>query len=169
MGMTLISLPTVFQLKQTKKHITMAQNATRSNRTVLVASLAMGYLLCTTEAFSSQSRVRPSSSLFVAEKSTYEVDTEVNGEDVNDGRFGHLLQAVGLHGQLKHASDLPSMRTITPNDVFCNRELKMSGIKAIGVRLFGFRVIGCNGTQTLTTFCSCCLFYPPSLIWITRW
>ena len=47
-------------------------------------------------------------------------------------RFDNLLESVGLAGKLTHAKDLPEQRTVTPHDVFCNRELKMSGIRAIG-------------------------------------
>jgi len=52
--------------------------------------------------------------------------------DASGGRFGRLLESVGLGGELTHAKDLPARRTVTPNDVFCNRELKMSHIRAIG-------------------------------------
>ena len=79
-------------------------------------------------------------SLNVADKSTYETTsaTEVNGVGTTTSssshvaRFGDLLAATNLHGHLKHAHDLPNLRTVTPNDVFCNRELKMSHIRAIG-------------------------------------
>ena len=72
---------------------------------------------------------------------TVKLQSTVNGSNINGatttsptgGRFGSILDAVGLGGgKLKHAKDLPPVRTVTPNDVFCNRELKMSGIRAIG-------------------------------------
>ena len=106
-------------------------------QTKLIAVLATGSLLNTSQAFSSNVRRNRKvglSPLFVAEKTTYEVGIDLNGQDPKDGRFHTLLESVGLAGKLKHAPDLPSVRTITPNDVFCNRELKMSDIKAIGVR-----------------------------------
>ena len=58
----------------------------------------------------------------------------VNG---NNGHFNasnaELLDAVGLDaGDLKHVLSIPSTRVVSPNDVFCNRELKMSGIRAVG-------------------------------------
>lgn len=77
---------------------------------------------------------RSSSARSVANNKVEE-EIEKNGEVANDddgGRFGSLLAAVGLAGKLTHAKDLPEQRTITPHDVFCNRELKMSGIRAIG-------------------------------------
>jgi 5' nucleotidase family len=48
------------------------------------------------------------------------------------GRFDSLLSSVGLEGKLKHISDLPSERTISTYDIFCNRELRMSAVRAIG-------------------------------------
>lgn len=49
------------------------------------------------------------------------------------GRYDELLQSVGLDdGQIKHAKRLPDSRLVSPNDIFCNRELKLDGIKAIG-------------------------------------
>jgi 5' nucleotidase family len=82
-------------------------------------------------------------SLNVAEKSTaFETTTftELNGAtgtsftntNSNTSRFGDLLAAADLQGHLKHVPDLSQVRTVTPNDVFCNRELKMSHIRAIG-------------------------------------
>lgn len=48
------------------------------------------------------------------------------------GRFDDLLSSVGLSGKLSQLENLPPSRPLSPNDVFCNRELKLSGIKAIG-------------------------------------
>jgi hypothetical protein len=48
------------------------------------------------------------------------------------GRFDSLLSSVGLEGKLKHISDLPSERTVSTYDIFCNRELRMSAVRAIG-------------------------------------
>lgn len=47
-------------------------------------------------------------------------------------RFDELLASVGLEGKLKHARDLPPKRTVGLYDIFCNRELNLSNIKAIG-------------------------------------
>lgn len=47
-------------------------------------------------------------------------------------RYSSLLDQVGLTGQLKHVANLPAKRVISPYDIFCNRELKLSGIRAIG-------------------------------------
>ena len=50
------------------------------------------------------------------------------------GRYDDLLASVGLTGDDAIAS-LPSLNPLRPvstNDVFCNRELRMGGLKAIG-------------------------------------
>ena len=60
------------------------------------------------------------------------VDKSSSSHDSQSGRFDSLLDSVGLAGKLRHAKDLPVQRTVTPHDVFCNRELKMGGIRAIG-------------------------------------
>lgn len=55
----------------------------------------------------------------------------VNGEpssSVHD-RYAHVLNQVGL--ELKHMP-ISEFRQVTPYDIFCNRELKLSGIRAIG-------------------------------------
>lgn len=48
------------------------------------------------------------------------------------GRFDDLLSGVGLSGKLSQLANLPPARPLSPNDVFCNRELKLSGIKSVG-------------------------------------
>jgi len=63
--------------------------------------------------------------------------TTVNGDAAAEtrpagGRFDDLLSSVGLTGKLSTLADLPSKRPVSSDDVFCNRELKLSGIKAIG-------------------------------------
>ena len=48
-------------------------------------------------------------------------------------RYDQLLKDVGLDdGSLNHVKSLPSKRPITRNEIFCNRELRMSGIRAVG-------------------------------------
>ena len=51
-----------------------------------------------------------------------------NGPDRWDG----LLASTGLEGKLRHVTDLPDERTVSTFDVFCNRELKMENLAAIG-------------------------------------
>jgi len=46
--------------------------------------------------------------------------------------YQSLLQDVGLDGKLSQVQNLPSSRTLSANEVFCNRELNLSGIRAIG-------------------------------------
>eukprot|EP00529_Nitzschia_sp_RCC80_P011299 CAMPEP_0113489550 /NCGR_PEP_ID=MMETSP0014_2-20120614/26586_1 /TAXON_ID=2857 /ORGANISM="Nitzschia sp." /LENGTH=632 /DNA_ID=CAMNT_0000383289 /DNA_START=82 /DNA_END=1976 /DNA_ORIENTATION=+ /assembly_acc=CAM_ASM_000159 len=59
-------------------------------------------------------------------------DSDSAIDDSHQGRFDALLESVGLQGKLKHASDLPPKRKVGPYDIFCNRELNLSNIKAIG-------------------------------------
>ena len=60
----------------------------------------------------------------------------IGGEEfaVGDGpdRWDGLLASTGLQGKLKHVTDLPDERKVSTFDVFCNRELKMENLKAIG-------------------------------------
>jgi hypothetical protein len=57
-------------------------------------------------------------------------DYDVSGE--HGGRFNSLIASVGLKGKLKHVSDLPEKRNVSGFDIFCNRELKLDAIRAIG-------------------------------------
>jgi hypothetical protein len=48
-------------------------------------------------------------------------------------RYSALLTSVGLEPhQMKHVMDLPSKHVVTSHDVFCNRELNLRGVRAIG-------------------------------------
>ena len=56
----------------------------------------------------------------------------LNGnEPIPNHRYKELLDSVGLDG-LSGVAELPDPRVVTDNDLFCNRELKMAGITAIG-------------------------------------
>ena len=50
------------------------------------------------------------------------------------GRYDDLLESVGLVGDdsISSLGSLNSLRPVSTNDVFCNRELRMGGLKAIG-------------------------------------
>ena len=69
-----------------------------------------------------------------------ELDSDsYNGIDDNeflvaDGtdRWQGLLASTGLEGKLRHVTELPSERKISTFDIFCNRELKMDNLAAIG-------------------------------------
>ncbi|KAL9191317.1 hypothetical protein ACHAXT_001023 [Thalassiosira profunda] len=65
-------------------------------------------------------------------KSTLVQDTGVNGKVSGNAphRFAPLLDKMDL--DLESLKDLPTNRPISSNDVFCNRELRFDGIKAIG-------------------------------------
>jgi len=58
----------------------------------------------------------------------------VNGDDAKDSktRFGALLSDVGLAGQLASLNFLPDKRPVSYNDVFCNRELNLGNVRAVG-------------------------------------
>ena len=59
--------------------------------------------------------------------------TKVDPTKPAGGRYDALLDSVGLGGNvIASLSDLNDLRPVSTNDVFCNRELKMSAIKAIG-------------------------------------
>jgi hypothetical protein len=80
--------------------------------------------------------------------SSYEIDSDEEAEQhladkktsddaTNLGhgarRYSSVLESVGIDPKtLKQFSNLSEKRTVSPNDVFCNRELQMSGISAIG-------------------------------------
>jgi 5' nucleotidase family len=55
-----------------------------------------------------------------------------NNSSSSSSRLGDLLSSVGLEGRLKHASDLPAERRVSVYDIFCNRELRLDNIAAIG-------------------------------------
>jgi len=59
-------------------------------------------------------------------------DSAVNGQGGAVGRYQPALESVGLAGRLKHLQNLPSARVVSNNEVFCNRELRLDGIRAIG-------------------------------------
>jgi hypothetical protein len=60
-------------------------------------------------------------------------EVQVNGGAGSKHRFSDLLASVGLDdSQVSHVQKLPDARYISPSDIFCNRELKLSGIRAIG-------------------------------------
>jgi len=60
---------------------------------------------------------------------TSKIFEPANGEA--NHRYDNLLSEVGLP-DLKFSRKLPPKRVVSPNDIFCNRELKLSGIKAVG-------------------------------------
>ena len=49
---------------------------------------------------------------------------------ITGGRYDSVLSQVGL--SLKQTSQIPPKHVISTNDVFCNRELRLGGIRAIG-------------------------------------
>ncbi|KAL7575822.1 hypothetical protein ACA910_003146 [Epithemia clementina (nom. ined.)] len=77
-----------------------------------------------------------------ANNDTESITLDVNGVNAIHNRNpdaeeveskANLLSEVGLDAsRFRHATKIPPMRTVSPFDVFCNRELRMSGIQAIG-------------------------------------
>jgi hypothetical protein len=65
--------------------------------------------------------------------STESSSTTSVGAENKRHRFSDLLASVGLDdSQVQHVKHLPNARVISPSDIFCNRELKLGGIRAIG-------------------------------------
>jgi HAD superfamily 5'-nucleotidase-like hydrolase len=125
---------------------------------IITRRAALGFAV--RRALAARNPVFPSRSIFLRVKhlhttsssssSSYEVDSDEDSEQllidhpldadsatINGLRIGsryyNALEAVGIFpGDLKQVSNLPPKRTLSPNDVFCNRELRLSGIQAIG-------------------------------------
>jgi len=64
--------------------------------------------------------------------STTSIPIQNDAGNGGGGRFDSLLDEVGLSGKISALKHLASKRPISRNDVFCNRELKLSGIQAVG-------------------------------------
>ena len=62
--------------------------------------------------------------------SAEEIDTTVNGIG-KAGRFDDLIASTNLQGKLNHVPT-KGHRTVSTFDIFCNRELKLGAIRAIG-------------------------------------
>lgn len=71
-----------------------------------------------------------SSGLAVESKMNGDATTTSSSSAVH-GRYGNVLSSVGLEG-LKQVHNLPDKRQVSSTDVFCNRELRLGGISAIG-------------------------------------
>lgn len=63
----------------------------------------------------------------------------VNGDGIDSQiaasalqRYQSLLSSVGLEDKLHFLHELPPQRKVTSTDVFCNREINMNGVRAIG-------------------------------------
>lgn len=134
--------------------------AALTKRNMLIA-IGMACLLQSCQSFQS-SLGRPSSTKMIPRlpplsSSSYEVDSDEaseqhlppggmpatfvkpNGEQrtatistSTGGRHKNVLESVGLKGKLKQVPNLPDTRRISTNDVFCNRELRLGAIRAIG-------------------------------------
>lgn len=59
-----------------------------------------------------------------------EEEKSTNGQP--SGRYDSLLSDVGLSNKIESLDVLLPKRPVSVNDVFCNRELKLSGIRAVG-------------------------------------
>jgi len=59
-----------------------------------------------------------------------QVTEPVNGS--SEGKVDALLKDVGLEGQLASVAEMPHKRPVSVNDIFCNREIKLGAIRAIG-------------------------------------
>lgn len=104
--------------------------------------------LTTTRVFTARRSVAHLHNPLGSLSSSYEVDTDgyseqhladaviqqaaLNGDTHAINRYKDVLDSVGLRHKLKSVTTLPPLRQLSNNDVFCNRELKLSGIRAIG-------------------------------------
>jgi hypothetical protein len=78
------------------------------------------------------SRSTSSSSRNQASEVEAEASAAVNGDSTAPGRYDDVLKAVGLDGKLNHVSQLPDKRKMSAFNIFCNRELNLGSIAAIG-------------------------------------
>jgi 5' nucleotidase family len=141
---------------------TLQVSAFLHTRTAIVSSTlrppSFSVASTTTSTSSIQQRMTPRLQSVQSGKSSVEVDSDEdseqrlgdespmstttairNGVIVNShratagtSRFDDLLESVGLDGKLQSLGELPPERKVSVRDIFCNRELKMSNIKAIG-------------------------------------
>jgi len=58
------------------------------------------------------------------------IDGECDAE--SNRRYQQLLCETGLNGQIHSLADLPTTRKVTCDDIFCNRELNLGAVRAIG-------------------------------------
>lgn len=70
--------------------------------------------------------------LFATVPDKISIDTSINGvnEHSTCDRFGPLLKKMNL--SIQSLDDLPKRRPVSSNDVFCNRELRLDNLRAIG-------------------------------------
>jgi hypothetical protein len=66
------------------------------------------------------------------QKDSNDTDNANSSAGNDNNGYAKLLSSVGLEGKLKHAVDLPIQRKVSVYDIFCNRELKLDNIVAIG-------------------------------------
>ena len=76
--------------------------------------------------------------------SSYDIDVDeeaeqrlssegINGDSPTFSRYSNLVQEMGLDSMSSTLlEDMPHKRPVSPKDIFCNRELKLSAIEAIG-------------------------------------
>jgi len=77
----------------------------------------------------------------LADNSISDSPMEINGVNGDDAPapngeaavpFREVLTSVGIYDKIKTIRDMPEKRPLSQNDVFCNRELKLSALKAMG-------------------------------------
>lgn len=102
---------------------------------IRVASLGISHRRSDRTGVSIGTRLGASSYETGADEEPEQLPTDklLNTSNQQRGRFADVLESVGIdQNMLKHVPHLPEKRILSPNDVFCNRELKMSGLQAIG-------------------------------------
>jgi 5'-nucleotidase len=119
-------------LRQQRKSSDMSSNNKNSNSTsyqVDEEQNVEGTLRLSTTTFSP-----PSATNDIDQHDTPVVhDLDMNGGAQTESRYATLLDEVGLQNltfSKQHIAQ--TARTISPYDIFCNRELKLAGIRAVG-------------------------------------
>ena len=104
-----------FSLRQQNHHLSRRSGQTTAREYLRFFTLAV--------AASNETAISIASN---GEKAFHQIDGDVAGKT-------NLLSDVGLDvSRFRHATKTPSSKSVSPDDIFCNRELRMRGIQAMG-------------------------------------
>jgi len=145
-GIFFISSPIVSAFLHTKSHfVGSTPSCMKPSRGLGLKSIAPNdSALCLGKSLSSGEEVVSSADVDWDEDAEQRLGSGIDiagAIDANDGEFQvgdgpdrweGLLASTGLEGRLRHVVDLPDERKVSTFDIFCNRELKMDNLAAIG-------------------------------------